>query len=169
MSNREKRYAEPNENLTGSLTVWNLADLAKSTPSKTVNSPAVELIVLLLRSFRLLLAGSRWSKLGPELLAESQLVILLLELRRLEQTADLGSPLVLGRLGVSFLLLLLDQVELGIVAGKLPEGDEEISQCEAELVVLRVEREEAFNKRRDLNPEVIMLVSVAAVSDRKTY
>jgi hypothetical protein len=44
-------------------------------------------------------------------------------------------------------------VQLRVVAGKLTEGDEEVAQREAELVVLRVEREEALGKGRDLGPE----------------
>jgi hypothetical protein len=89
-------------------------------------------------------------KLRPQLLPESQLVIL--ELRRLEQPADLGPALAVGRSRVALLLLLLHQVELGIVARKLAERDEEVAQRKPELVVLRVEREQTLRKGRDLDP-----------------
>jgi hypothetical protein len=38
-------------------------------------------------------------------------------------------------------LLLLDDKQLGIVAREFLEGDEEITEVESELIVLRVKRE----------------------------
>ncbi len=85
-------------------------------------------------------------KLGPELHPQSQLVVLLLELRGLQQTADLGPTLVLRKLGISFLLLLLYQVELCVVAGELTERDEEVAERQPELVVLGVQREQTLSE-----------------------
>lgn len=48
------------------------------------------------------------------------------------------------------MLLLLQEVELGIVAGEFPKGDKEVTQREAELVVLGVKSEESLNKRGNL-------------------
>jgi len=89
-------------------------------------------------------------ELGPELLADSQLLIV--NLRRLEQTTNLLPPLHVGSLGISLLLLLLDNVKLRVVAGKLLEGDEEIPEVQSELVVLRVEVEESLYEARNLRP-----------------
>ena len=57
---------------------------------------------------------------------------------------------MLGRLGVPLLLLLLDEIQLGVVAGELTERDEEVTQRQPELVVLRVKCEEAFDESLDL-------------------
>jgi hypothetical protein len=49
-------------------------------------------------------------------------------------------------------LFLFDNEELSVVASKLFEGDEEITEVESELVVLRVKREQAFDEACDLVP-----------------
>jgi hypothetical protein len=96
-----------------------------------------------------------WRKLGPELLAESQFIIVLLQLGRLQQAADLGSSLMFGGLCIPLLLLLFDDVKLRVVSGKLSQRDEEVTQSESELVVLGVEREKTLNERRDLGPKIL--------------
>jgi hypothetical protein len=60
---------------------------------------------------------------------------------------------VVGRARVALLLLLLDEVQLGIVAGELAQRDEEVAQRQPELVVLRVEREQALGEGRDLDSD----------------
>ncbi len=82
----------------------------------------------------------------------SQIVVIFLDLRRLEQTANLGPAVVLGLLGFALLLLLLDEIELGVIPGKLPEGDEEVAQAKAEPVVLCVEGEQALDEGLYLRP-----------------
>lgn len=71
---------------------------------------------------------SRRRELVPQLFTKSQLVVLLLQLGGLQKTADLGAPLVLSLLGVALLLLLLDEIELRVVAGELPQGNQEVTE-----------------------------------------
>lgn len=92
----------------------------------------------------------RRGKFVPELLPKSQLVVISLKLRWLHKTADLGSPVKISLLLRSIFFLLLDLVELGIVAGKFLQGDEEIAEVKAELLISCVESEQAFNKCGDL-------------------
>lgn len=80
----------------------------------------------------------------------SQLIVIILQLRRLHQAADLGSPVEVSLLLGCVLLLLLDLEELGIVASELLERDEEVTQVEPEFVVLRVESEQSLDKGSDL-------------------
>lgn len=61
------------------------------------------------------------SELVPELLTKSQLVILNLKLRRLQETTNLGATLALGSLGIALLLFLLVQEELSIVTRELAQ------------------------------------------------
>lgn len=68
------------------------------------------------------------SKLVPELDGKSQLIVLCLQLGRLQEAANLGTPLNICRLGIALLLLLLEKEELGVVTGELSQGDEEVTQ-----------------------------------------
>lgn len=77
------------------------------------------------------------SKLCPK----SELIVIVLQLRRFHQTADLGSPVKVSLLLGRIFLLLLDLVQLGIVPSEFLQRDEEITQVESEFVVLRVEAE----------------------------
>lgn len=95
-----------------------------------------------------------WGELRPKFLTQSQVFIFLVKFRRLEQTADLGPALKLGRLCRRLLLLLLDKIQLGIVARKLSERDEEVPEGEPELIVLCVQRKQAFHERCDLTPVI---------------
>lgn len=70
------------------------------------------------------------------------------------------------RAGVALLLLLLHEVQLRIVACKLAQRDEEVAQRKPELVVLRVEREEALSEGGNLDPENQVSLSVASLISR---
>lgn len=88
-----------------------------------------------------------------EFFAESQL--LFVKLGRLEETTDLLTPLHIGRLGIPFLLLLLDSKELGVVPSELLEGDQEVSEVQAELVVLGVQGENSLHEAVYLRPGLL--------------
>jgi hypothetical protein len=53
-------------------------------------------------------------------------------------------------------LFLFDDEELSVVTSKLLERDEEITKVESELIVLRVKREQAFDKACDLVPVYLL-------------
>jgi len=95
-----------------------------------------------------------WGELCSKFLTQSQVFVLLFQFRRLEQTANLGPALKFGCLRRRLLLLLLHEVQFGIVARKLSEGDDKIAEGEPELVVLCVQCEQAFNKGCDLTSVV---------------
>lgn len=117
--------------------------------AESVEIPAIPRRCLYCRAWLTrVLCGPLWCVFGPELFGQSQFIIV--QLRRLQQTTDLLASLHIRSLGVSLLLLLLDEEELGIVASEFLEGDEEISQVQAELVVLSVECEQTLDKDSDL-------------------
>jgi hypothetical protein len=68
------------------------------------------------------------SKLIAEFDGKSQLVILRLQLGRLQKAANLRTTLDIRSLGVTLLLLLLKKEQLGVVASELSQGDEEVTQ-----------------------------------------
>lgn len=94
-------------------------------------------------------------KLCSKFLAQSQLVVV--EFGWLEETPDLLSPFHIGSLGVALLLFLLDDKKLCIIPCELLERNQKVSEVEAELVVLRVEAEEALNEARNLRPICVLL------------
>jgi hypothetical protein len=57
---------------------------------------------------------------------------------------------MLSRKFLLVLLLLLHRIQVGVVASKLLEGDQEVTKVEPELVVLVVETNEPFNEDVDL-------------------
>lgn len=67
---------------------------------------------------------------------------------------------------VALLLLLLHEVELRVVACKLAQRDEEVAERKPELVVLRVEREEALGEGGDLDPGSQVSFPVAYLNPR---
>jgi hypothetical protein len=83
-------------------------------------------------------------------LGQSELVVLV-QIGRFEQAADLHRPLSLGFLGVGHLLLALFGEQLGVVAGELLELNEEVAQDDLELGEVVVVREEAVDEGLDLN------------------
>lgn len=76
-----------------------------------------------------------------KLLSESQLVVIVFQLRRLHETANLRPPVEVCLLLGSILFLLLHLVQLGIVPSVLLHRNQEVTQVKTELVVLCVERE----------------------------
>lgn len=124
------------------------------SPSEAVQSPAVETARRLLLAATFLSArGVQRCELVAKLLSESQLVVIVLQLRRLHEATDLRSPVQVCLLLGSVFFLLLHLVQLGIVSSVLLHGDEEVTQVKPELVVLRVEREQPLDKGSDLWPE----------------
>lgn len=89
-------------------------------------------------------------KFTPELFSQSQLIFVLLNLGRLEQTANLLAALELGLLRNGLLLLLLHAVELRVVVRELLERDKEVAELEPEPIRLGVEAEEALDESLDL-------------------
>ena len=57
-----------------------------------------------------------------------------------------------GRLGVPLLLLLLNDVQVGVVSDKLFQRNEEVAQAKSKLIVLRIEGEESLDECIDLGP-----------------
>lgn len=94
----------------------------------------------------------------PELSPKSQLIIIVLQLRWLDQTADLGSSVNIRLLPGRILLLLFNLEQLGVVPGKLLQGDKEVTQVQPELVVLRVECEQALDEDSNLWPGEMLAV-----------
>lgn len=90
------------------------------------------------------------SKFVPEFLAKSQLVVLCLDLRWLQQATNLRTSLVVGRKLVASFLLLLNDKEICIVIGELLERDQEISDLESEFLVRCIQGEKAFNECTNL-------------------
>lgn len=92
-------------------------------------------------------AASRWAQsvrrgeFVSKFLPQSQLIVVVLQLGRLHKTADLGPSIQIRLLLGRIFRLLLNLVELGVVARKLLQCNEEITQVKPELVILRVERE----------------------------
>lgn len=83
-------------------------------------------------------------------ITSSQLIVLGLNLRRLQQTAHLGSSFVVCSQLLLVLLLLLNSKQLGIVAGELLERDQEITKVQSELVILVVEANQTLDEKVDL-------------------
>jgi hypothetical protein len=81
--------------------------------SEAVKFPSIVLILLstgLDRRGRGSVRFTGWHKLCSEFLTQSQLVVLLLQFRRLEQTTNFGPTVMLRLLGISFLLFLLEEI-----------------------------------------------------------
>jgi hypothetical protein len=79
---------------------------------------------------------------------ESQLVVV--HLRRLEETANLHRSLALLLLGRRGSLLTLFGVELSVVTGELFQGDQEVSQDDLETVEVGVSSEQSIDEGSDL-------------------
>jgi hypothetical protein len=79
-----------------------------------------------------------------QFLIQSQLIII--KFTRLEQTTNLHSTLALLILGVLEFKFPLFGVKLGIVAGELLEGDQEVAEDELEAVLVRVGGEETVDE-----------------------
>jgi hypothetical protein len=91
-----------------------------------------------------------------EEMSTSQLVVIYLG--RFQETANLGASLVFGRQLVLGLLLLLHDVELGIISGEFLERDQKVTQTQSELIVLVVQREQALDEDVDLSTKRIVSI-----------
>jgi hypothetical protein len=83
---------------------------------------------------------------------KSQLVIV--HLRRLEETADLHGSLALLLLGRRGSLLTLFGVQLSVVTGELFQGDQEVSQDDFETVEVGVGSEQSIDEGSDLGTRI---------------
>lgn len=109
---------------------------------KPVQVPAVKNARRTLWAARLLSARDVWRcEFVAKLLSESQLVVVVLQLRRLHEAANLRSPVQVCLLLGSIFFLLLHLVQLGVISSILLHGNEEVTQVQPELVILRVKRE----------------------------
>src|SRR5271156_4314398 len=109
-----------------------------SRSSETINIPAIEAIGCRL-TMRPFVRNSNFLPFrrcifGPKLFFQSQLIIIWVQLSRLEQSANFGETLSLGCLCECLLLLFFFSIHFRVVSGELFQRDEEVSQIELESV-----------------------------------
>lgn len=111
----------------------------------------------------------RRRKFVSKLLPQSQLIIVVLQLGRLDQAADLGPTIQVRRLLCRIFRLLFDLIKLGVVTRELLQRNEEVTQVQTKLIVLRVEREETLNESSDLWSITLVSTHFELTMKEETY
>lgn len=114
--------------------------------SKPVESPTISVCVLSLAAPTCGCAGQFMFRreLCSQLHCMSQLVVV--QFGGLQQATDLLPPFHICCFGVAVLLLLLHKEQLGVVARKLLQRDEEVSRVKAEPIVHGIQREQPLDE-----------------------
>lgn len=132
-------------------------------PSKAVDVPSIEVIrKLALGSLvwcSLSIVGCTRGYISTQLNVKSQLVIL--HLRRLQQSTNLHSAFTLLFFSSLGCLLALFGEQLCIVARELLQRDQEVTKDDLEAIEIGVGCEKSVNERSDLNTVYVSLMSIA--------